>query len=229
MALEKEIKFALPGFSEVRARLESIGAAFLHRQLESNEIWDVPSLQLKESHCLLRLRTEEFVSGEKRFILTFKSKPMPCTNNSNPDNAGTDGNGMTAMPACKIRHEEETGIQDPEAMRRILKGLGYAPVALYQKLREEWSLKVTDGGSESTQAIFCLDYLPFGHFLEIEAHDPVKFARLLQLDPSKSLIDSYHKINRDRKNRNATDVSPNFIFDETVWRQMRQALDIPLP
>lgn len=243
MALEKEIKFALVGFSEVRTRLGSLGASFLHRQLESNEIWDLPDLQLKQSHCLLRLRTEEFANGETRSILTFKSKALPCSSGSPDNSAPRDNSGIKDHPdendtaACKIRNEDETIVQSPEAMRCILRGLGYRPVALYQKLREEWSLTVVNSGmnkdmnsnGEVADAIFCLDYLPFGHFLEIEAHDPVKVAKLLQLNPSESLVDSYHKINQDRKALAGEKASPDFVFDETAWRRMRQTLAVPLP
>lgn len=253
MALEKEIKFKLVNFSEIRAKLESLGATFLHRQLESNEIWDLPDLRLKNSHSLLRLRTEEFVGGQTRSILTFKSKPLDCPDESDPnagnpnknnpgenDNGGDGGEGGTN--GCKTRHEDETVVQDSEAMRRILRSLGYIPLARYQKLREEWSLSCGPGNAaggkdkpgccyvnKPGQAVFCLDYLPFGCFLEIEAHDPAEFAGLLGLNPMDSLIDSYHKLNKDRQGMEEKNISPDFVFDEKIWRQLRETLATPLP
>jgi adenylate cyclase class 2 len=59
----------------------------------------------------------------------------------------------------KQQREEETGIEDPEAMAAILEVLGFTPALVYEKRRQTWRLGNTE---------IVIDVLPFGLFMEIE-------------------------------------------------------------
>lgn len=128
--------------------------------------------------------------------LTFK-EPVP----------GSGGNGV------KSRREHETQIDDPLAMDAILRGLGYAPRLRYEKFRSVWELP---------RGLICLDILPFGEFLEIEALPerigPV--ARSLGLDPGAAMGESYHVLHRSWRRENGLDACEDFVFDAAARRQL---------
>ena len=65
-----------------------------------------------------------------------------------------------ADPAFKQMTEIEVRVSDHARMQAILAALGFRPVQTYEKRRESFELGAT---------VFCLDEMPFGHFLEIEA------------------------------------------------------------
>jgi adenylate cyclase class 2 len=81
---------------------------------------------------------------DTRAILTHKSKP-----------ARPDGR-------FKVYNEREVEVSDFAAMQQILESLGFHPRQIYEKWRETFKLD---------HAHLCLDEMPFGVFLEIEA-DP---------------------------------------------------------
>jgi adenylate cyclase, class 2 len=64
-----------------------------------------------------------------------------------------------ADPAFKQMIELEVQVSDFERMLSVLTALGFQPVQTYEKWRESF---------EMSDTIFCLDELPYGHFLEIE-------------------------------------------------------------
>ena len=66
------------------------------------------------------------------------------------------------MGSIKYQREDETEINDADAMHSILAGLGFTPVLVYEKRRETWLL----GSVE-----IVLDELPFGVFMEIEGNE----------------------------------------------------------
>ena len=59
----------------------------------------------------------------------------------------------------KVREEHESGVDDPDAVHRMLIGLGFTPRYRYQKYRTQY-------GSGELQA--CLDETPLGCFVELE-------------------------------------------------------------
>jgi adenylate cyclase, class 2 len=64
-----------------------------------------------------------------------------------------------ADPAFKQMVELEVQVSDFERMLSVLAALGFEPVQAYEKWRESFQMGDT---------VFCLDELPYGHFLEIE-------------------------------------------------------------
>ena len=88
----------------------------------------------------------------------------------------------------KALEEIESGVEDLGAMERILAGLGYLPALAYEKVREEWELPGCH---------VCLDTLPFGDFVEIEARSREAVfacAHTLGLDPGQASTANYHAL-----------------------------------
>jgi adenylate cyclase class 2 len=113
----------------------------------------------------------------------------------------------------KSRVEHETRVEDPAAMDAILCGLGYAPQLCYEKFRAVWELP---------RGLVCLDILPFGHFLEIEAspEDIPGLAMALGLRPAEAMDKSYHDLHQSWRRQNGLDASRNFVFGEDVRRHL---------
>jgi adenylate cyclase class 2 len=59
----------------------------------------------------------------------------------------------------KHQREDETRVDDPQAMELILEALGFTPALVYEKRRETWRIGKTE---------IVIDELPFGLFMEIE-------------------------------------------------------------
>ena len=138
MPIEIEKKYRLSEQQRVTLarRLPEIGAKLEGEEFEENILYD--GAGLKGRNCVLRLRRIE-----GRAILTYKER-VPGTS------------------PIKRQREEETAVQDADAVHRILEALGYRPKAIYEKKRQTWSL----GAAEVV-----LDELPFGLFMEIEGEE----------------------------------------------------------
>lgn len=138
---EVEIKLPVGDPAAMRMRLTALGARSRGGRLfEENWIYDDPLGRNRERGMLLRLRT---VGG--RHILTFKA---PVTDKDEPVAGG-----------YKTRLEHETRIDDADALRAILAGLGYRVSFRYQKYRETF---------DSGDLVVTLDETPIGSFLELE-------------------------------------------------------------
>ncbi len=135
MAIEIEKKYRLTKKQNdsVRRRLPEIGATFQGEEFEENTLYGGKGLAVGRS--VLRLRRV----GDSA-ILTYK-KRLP-----------------TSSP-IKRQREDETKVEDPEALNAILAALGFKPALVYEKRRETWVLG---------KAEIVLDKLPFGLFMEIE-------------------------------------------------------------
>jgi len=86
------------------------------------------------------------------------------------------------------RTEIETSLGDLEAAQKILESLGYTLIFTYEKYRAIW---------QWGQNHIMLDEMPFGCFVEIEAHNAEEIhhcARQLGLNPYASLPASYQSI-----------------------------------
>src|SRR5438105_15152025 len=107
MAVETEIKLRLSqGAAHARALLEERGfGASGPRHLETDQLFDLPTSELRQTDRVLRLR-----STGGRWILTYKG-PVEET----PDGATRH----------KSREEIETEISDGLAFEQILRRLGY--------------------------------------------------------------------------------------------------------
>jgi len=73
--------------------------------------------------------------------------------------------GVAGVSGAKDRLENETSV-DVAPTLKILRGLGYSPSLVYQKFRKTFCV---NPGTFSDKAEICLDTLPFGSFVEIEA------------------------------------------------------------
>ena len=138
MPIEIEKKYRLSEEQRIALvrRLPEIGATLEGDEFEENVLYD--GAELKGRNCVLRLRR---VGG--RAILTFKER-------------------LPGASAIKRQREEETPVQDADAMHTILETLGYRPKAIYEKKRQTWRLGAVE---------VVLDELPFGLFMEIEGEE----------------------------------------------------------
>ncbi len=137
MALEIEKKYRLTKRqrASVLQRLTEIGASLLGAEFEVNTLYSGAELEVGKS--ILRLRRV----GDKA-TLTYKER-FPGG-------------------AIKYQREDETVVNDPNAMKKILGALGFKPSLLYEKRRETWTLGKIE---------IVIDELPFGLFMEIEGSE----------------------------------------------------------
>ena len=92
---------------------------------------------------LLRNHSLLRLRNHSKTTLTFKSAPNDLEDNQ-----------------FKIFRELEVEVSSFSTMKRILKSLGFNQEQIYEKWRETFLLKDT---------MLCLDTMPYGNFLEIEA------------------------------------------------------------
>jgi len=158
---ETEVKLPVASLEATREALTRIGAVLTRpRHLEDNVLFDDPQGSLQGAGAVLRLRRTSQSS-----VLTYKGPKRI-----------EDG--------IKVREEQETVVEEPEAVHAIFTNLGYRPVFRYQKYRETWTHRDQE---------IVLDETPVGPFLEIEG-DPAGIRSVtadLGLDPSDYMVDSY--------------------------------------
>jgi adenylate cyclase class 2 len=133
--IEKKYRLTKKQRREVLLRLPKIGAKRKGEEFEENTLYTGEALEMGRS--VLRLRRFDKRSSA---ILTYKER-FPV---------GSD---------IKHQREDETRVDDPEAMELILEALGFTPGLIYEKRRETWTLGKTE---------IVIDELPFGLFMEIE-------------------------------------------------------------
>lgn len=131
--VEKKYRLTRKQCEEVSSRLPEIGAKRKGEDFEVNILYRGETLDVTRS--VLRLRRIG-----KRGVLTYKESLPPRLD-------------------IKQRREEETRVEDPDAMELILEALGFVPAMIYEKRRVTWRL----GPAE-----IVIDELPFGLFMEIE-------------------------------------------------------------
>ena len=138
MPIEIEKKYRL---SEQHAeillqRLRAIGAEESNSEFEVNTLYSSRTLDLEGA--ILRLRRVGQIA-----ILTFKKR-------------------FSSPSQIKRQLEEETRVDDADAMERILARLGFKPSLIYEKRRQTWKYHSTE---------IAIDELPFGWFMEIEGEE----------------------------------------------------------
>jgi len=113
---ERELKFHVTGLSDLRSRIEELGAEReTPSTFEDNVVFDREG-ELAAAGRLLRLRQDHH--GAR---LTYKGR------------ARFEGQ-------VKVRLEHETTVGSADEIRLLLERLGYRIVARYEKHREEWLL-----------------------------------------------------------------------------------------
>jgi adenylate cyclase class 2 len=166
---EVEIKLPASDLEALRVRLRESGARLVRpRHFESNGLYDDSVGSVAERDCVLRLR-----KTPEGAVLTFKGPAR-------------------FAGGVKIREERETAVSDPEALDRILNGLGYRLRFRYEKHREEWTLD---------RCVVALDETPIGGFVEVEGEPTAIRAVLsrLGLDPADALPYSYPDLYAGRR------------------------------
>jgi adenylate cyclase, class 2 len=195
MSLEIEAKFWVRDLDAFRARVVSAGAQIVTpRLLEHNERFDTPDGRLRRSGEVLRLRRDQ------RQTLTFKR----------------------ALASPEMRSETELQIDDLEAARNLLVGLGFVPIFVYEKYREVLAL---------ADSHVMLDELPFGSFVEIEGpslESVGRVAALLNLDWTQRIARSYLSIFEALRQRLRLD-APNATFADLQPKSEVVSRDLGLP
>jgi len=159
--VESEVKLRVADAEGARAALRRLGARITQpRHFEDNVLFDDPARSLAASGRIVRLRRTDHGS-----FLTFKGPRRVA-----------DG--------IKVREEHESAVGDPDAVERVLRGLGLGPAFRYQKYREAW-------GFQDVEIV--VDETPIGVFLEIEGPAAGIHAAALALGraPSDFIADSY--------------------------------------
>jgi adenylate cyclase class 2 len=131
--IEKKYRLTKKQRDEVLRRLPRIGAKRKGEEFEVNTLYAGDNLEMGRN--VLRLRRVG-----KRGILAYKER-------------------LPKRSTIKHHREDETRVDDPDAMALILVALGFTPSVVYEKRRETWTLGKTE---------IVIDELPFGLFMEIE-------------------------------------------------------------
>jgi adenylate cyclase class 2 len=122
--------------------------------------------------------TDKTLKGRKCLLRLRHDQKTTLTFKSTPPEAGNQ---------FKVLKELEVEVDDFATMNDILESLGFHCEQVYEKWRETLIL-------ENTQ--FCLDAMPYGHFLEIEGaqKDIKQYAQDLGLQWGKRIIANYLEI-----------------------------------
>ncbi len=176
---EIEVKIPFDSPAAARASIEALGAEVrTPRAFEDNVLYDRAADALKPAGKILRLRRVD-----RRAWLTYKER--------------------TAEPAAGAAHleriEHESAVADPDAVDRLLRGLGFRPAYRYQKYRTVYGL-----GDTETLAI-CLDETPIGCFVELEGAPAAidDAARRMGVDASAYVLRTYRDLHREAAERGA--------------------------
>jgi adenylate cyclase, class 2 len=165
MGLEIEKKYRLTGeqFEQLSERLRESGAKRVREEFEENTLYAGGNLD--SSRQVLRLRR---VDGKT--VLTYKER-------------------FASESAIKRHREDETNVEDAQALADILDALGFKPSLVYEKRRATWLLN-------STEVV--VDELPFGLFVEIEGEeeDIVEVEALLGLAEAEAEMATYPELAR---------------------------------
>lgn len=134
--IEKKYRLTLERREQLLQRLQQISATAVGEEFEENTLYAGGNLDPRRR--ILRLRR----IGDAA-ILTYKER-------------------FNSTSAIKHQREDETRVDNAEALAAILDALGFRPALVYEKRRATW--RVAD-------AEVVVDELPFGLFLEIEGEE----------------------------------------------------------
>ena len=171
---ETEIKLRWNGAAqEAQALIEGSGYGVSSpRTLESDQLFDLPSADLRQSDRILRLRKTTLPEGTTRAMVTYK--------------------GPATRDGYKSREEIEFDVSDSGTFTLVLHRLGYLPVFRYEKFRTQLRAAGEPG-------IITIDETPIGVYLEIEGpQDWIdSTAERLGLSKMQFLTVSYASLYRD--------------------------------
>ncbi len=144
-------------------------------------VYDRDHEPLKPAHKLLRLRRTGGVA-----VLTYKAP-------------------VAGVHRHKVRQEEETRVDDPDALERLFAGLGFYRVYRYQKYRTVY---------ESGALHLCLDETPIGCFLELEgpADEIDRAAVRMGVGEERYVLETYRELH-ERAARDRGGHAGDLVFD----------------
>ena len=176
--IEKKYRIDSEEAALLRGRLNAVGAEQRGQEFEENTLYTGPGLD--GGNRVLRLRRV----NDGRAVFTFKE--------SLADSSG-----------IKHRREDETRVEDPEALAAILDALGYTPAVVYEKHRETWLVANVE---------IVVDELPFGMFVEIEGEEEsiLEAERLLELTATQTEHKSYPGLTLEHGTRNGKMIEARF-------------------
>lgn len=134
--IEKKYRLTKSERERVVERLHNIDAEFCSDVFEENTLYQGGIIDIK--NCILRIRRV----GDSATI-TYKER-------------------YPSASSIKHQREDETRIEDADAMAAILFALGYRRALVYEKRRATWRVANTE---------VVIDELPFGLFMEIEGEE----------------------------------------------------------
>jgi adenylate cyclase class 2 len=174
--IEKKYRIGRDEAARLRERLRAAGAEGRGEEFEENTLYAGPGLE--QGNRVLRLRRVE-----GRAIFTFKES--------------------LSSTGIKRRREDETAVEDGDALAAILDALGYTPAVVYEKRRETWLVSGVE---------VVLDELPFGLYVEIEGEEePILEAeRMLEIDGATEETKSYPQLTLLHGTRNGALVEARF-------------------
>jgi len=175
--IEKKYRLARERQEQLRHRLEALGATKSGSELEENTLYAGHGLDPRSR--VLRLRR---TGG--RAVLTYKER-------------------YASNSSIKRQREDETAIDDADALAAILEALDYKPVIVYEKRRETWTFA-------SVEVV--VDELPFGFFVEIEGEEQaiLEAERSLNLNDVDTENASYPELTLRCGSKNATIIEARF-------------------
>lgn len=164
--LEIEVKIRLTDRPAFADKLHELGFRLVTpATLERNTLFDTNDGVLRARREILRIRRY----GET-WKLTHKADAL-----------------ASASSQHKVRVETETEVDDGQALTAVFERLGFWPIFVYEKLREEW----TDGSGN-----LVLDRTPIGDFAELEGEHPWidRTAASLGVAPAQYITASYARL-----------------------------------
>ena len=116
----------------------------------------------------------------------------------------------------KNRREYEATLDNFDDMQAILRHLGLQTRLRYEKFRQVWKLD---------EVKICLDILPFGRFVEIEAPEDkiIETALNIGLDPVAATAKTYHQLNQELAGKGAVPAD-DFVFDGDMKKNIEMEL-----
>ncbi|HEX8142643.1 MAG TPA: class IV adenylate cyclase [Pyrinomonadaceae bacterium] len=165
MGIEIEKKYRLTREQQARLllRLAEVKATPHGKEFEENTLYSGGTLDPQTE--VLRVRRK----GDGA-VLTYKRR-------------------FASSSSIKHNREEETAVENPEALAGILDALGYRPALVYEKRRATWQVG---------EAEVVLDELPFGLYLEIEGDEQMimEVEQLLGLADVEAELSTYPELAR---------------------------------
>jgi predicted adenylyl cyclase CyaB len=178
MKLEIEAKVKIENLEAAAEKLRQLGAEFLQTVHEEDLYFNSADGSLLKSDCGLRLRKRESQTSnlKSQIYLTLK--------------------GPRGKSAFKSRTETQVIVDNFDAMKTLLLGLGYKEYFTVEKIRHIWRMNNCE---------ICLDdVLHLGTFIEVEGPDETTIAATLDklgIDKNAHISKGYARMTAEKLGR----------------------------